>query len=392
MSGIKKVVLRAPVLTRSGYGTHARQICRFLLEKHEKNEIELFIKAVPWGVTPWLLNRDMQNGLVGKIMDRTLEHKGEFDVSIQLQLPNEWDPKLAKYNVGMTAGVETDKCNTAWIDAINQMDKVLVPTEFVKKTFLNSGDVKTDVQVVAESYDEEMASCNKPLQVDFDTNFNFLIFGQITGNNKDSDRKNIFYTIKWLCEEFAEDKDVGIILKTNMGRATKIDKRIVVNTFGKILNEIRKTSFPKLHLLHGDLTNSEVAQLYKHNSIKAFVLLSRGEGFCLPMLDAAVSGVPVIAPKHSGYLDFMKYGKFIEVDYTLKDVHPTRIDNNIFVPGAKWAEANEADFKRRVRKFKNASKVPKEWAEELSTVVKEKFSYSAVAEQYDKVLSGVLAC
>ena len=308
------------------------------------------------------------------------------------QLPNECDPKLSKYNVVMTAGGETYKCNTAWIDAINQMDKVLVPTEFVKKTFLNSGDVKTDVQVVAESYDEEMASCNKPLQVDFDTNFNFLIFGQITGNNKDSDRKNIFYTIKWLCEEFAEDKDVGIILKTNMGRATKIDKRIVVNTFGKILNEIRKTSFPKLHLLHGDLTNSEVAQLYKHNSIKAFVLLSRGEGFCLPMLDAAVSGVPVIAPKHSGYLDFMKYGKFIEVDYTLKDVHPTRIDNNIFVPGAKWAEANEADFKRRVRKFKNASKVPKEWAEELSTVVKEKFSYSAVAEQYDKVLSGVLAC
>jgi glycosyltransferase involved in cell wall biosynthesis len=392
MSGIKKVVLRAPVLTRSGYGTHARQVCRFLLEKHEKNEIELFVRAVPWGVTPWLLNKDMQNGLVGKIMQRTLEHKGEFDVSIQLQLPNEWDPKLAKYNIGMTAGVETDRCSDAWIGSINQMDKVIVPTEFAKNTFLNSGKVTTDVDVVAECFDEEMAECNKPLQVDFDTSFNFLIFGQITGNNKDNDRKNIFYTIKWLCEEFAEDKDVGIILKTNMGRATKIDKRLVVNTFGKILSEIRKSPFPKLHILHGDLTNNEVAQLYRHNSVKAFVLLSRGEGFCLPMLDAAVSGVPVIAPKHSGYLDFMKHGKFIEVDYKLKEIHPSRVDNKIFVPGAKWAEASEVDFKKRVRKFKNASKAPKEWAEALSGAVKEKFSFRAVAEQYDKVLSEVLSC
>jgi len=392
MSSIKKVVLRAPVLTRSGYGTHARQVCRFLLEKHEKNEIELFIKAVPWGITPWLLNRGMQNGLVGKIMDRTLDHKGDFDVSIQLQLPNEWDPKLASYNIGMTAGVETDRCSEPWVNAINQMDKIVVPTEFVKKTFLNSGNVTTDIHVVAESYDEEMATCNKPLQVDFDTSFNFLIFGQVTGNNKDNDRKNIFYTIKWLCEEFADDKDVGIILKTNMGRATKIDKRIVVNIFGKIISEIRKTPFPKLHILHGDLTNSEVAQLYKHNSIKAFVLLSRGEGFCLPMLDATVSGVPVIAPKHSGYLDFMKHGKFIEVDYTLKEVHQTRIDNNIFVPGAKWAEASETDFKKRVRKFRNASKMPKEWANDLSKIVKEKFSFKTVSEEYEKVLSEALSC
>jgi glycosyltransferase involved in cell wall biosynthesis len=177
-----------------------------------------------------------------------------------------------------------------------------------------------------------------------------------------------------------------------MGRATKIDKRLVVNTFGKILSEIRKGPFPKLHILHGDLTNNEVAQLYRHNSVKAFVLLSRGEGFCLPMLDAAVSGVPVIAPKHSGYLDFMKHGKFIEVDYKLKEIHPSRVDNKIFVPGAKWAEASEVDFKKRVRKFKNASKAPKEWAEALSGAVKEKFSFRAVAEQYDKVLSEVLSC
>jgi len=129
MSGIKKVVLRAPVLTRSGYGTHARQVCRFLLEKHEKNEIELFVRAVPWGVTPWLLNKDMQNGLVGKIMQRTLEHKGEFDVSIQLQLPNEWDPNIAHKNIGITAAVETNICNKSWIQNCYSMDEVIVPSQ-----------------------------------------------------------------------------------------------------------------------------------------------------------------------------------------------------------------------------------------------------------------------
>ena len=169
-----KVLLRAPLLSRSGYGVHSRQVFRYLLQNPN---LEIKTQIVPWGVTPWCVDHQAENGLIGEALSRSINSTDEnFDVSVQVQLPNEWDPKLAKYNIGMTAGVETDRCSDAWIGSINQMDKVIVPTEFAKNTFLNSGKVTTDVDVVAECFDEEMAECNKPLQVDFDTSFNFLIF------------------------------------------------------------------------------------------------------------------------------------------------------------------------------------------------------------------------
>jgi hypothetical protein len=68
-------------------------------------------------MTPWMINPDMEDGLIGEIMKRTAPINEKFDVSVQLQLPNEWDPSLAKVNIGLSAFVETDKCNPQWLDA-----------------------------------------------------------------------------------------------------------------------------------------------------------------------------------------------------------------------------------------------------------------------------------
>jgi len=392
MSDRKKVILRAPVLSRSGYGTHARQIAKYLFDKHKQNEIELYVRVVPWGITPWLINKNAQNGFIGDLMGRTMEYDGPFDVSVQLQLPNEWDPKLAKINIGVTAGVETDRCNPEWIKALDAMDGVIVPTEFIRQCFLNSGSETTDITVIPESYNPSIAACDEPLPIEISTDFNFLIFGQLTGNNKDNDRKNIFHTVRWLCEEFADDKDIGIILKTNMGRSTKIDRQVVLNTFTQIIKEIRKTEFPKIHMLHGDMSDDELAKLYRHKSLKAFVLLSRGEGFCLPMLDAAASGLPVIATNHSGYLDFMNKGRFIKIDYALNKLHKTRVDKNIFMPEAKWAEANEQDFKKKIRKFRNSNKIPTEWAAKLKKDIVMSHSHDSISKIYDSFFMELFKC
>jgi len=386
----KRVLLRAPVFTSSGYGVHSRQVAKYLLDKHDNGDIELFIRALPWGITSWILDKGAANGLVGRLMQRTGNVTEPCDVSVQVQLPNEWDSKLAHTNIGVTAGVETDKCNPKWIDCVDTMDHVIVPSTFIKTCFLNSGTPKTNITVIPESYNEAIPECTESLNVNLNTNFNFLIFGQITGNNKDNDRKNIFYTIKWLCEVFKDDPDVGIVLKTNMGKNTKIDRLNVKNTFVKILTEVRKTQYPKFHLLHGNMLDTEVAQLFNHNTIKAFVLLSRGEGYCLPMVDAAASGVPVVAIPLSGYMDFMKVGKFIKVDFELKDIHKTRIDNKIFMSGVQWGEASEEDFKRKISKFRKNYKIPQEWANDLKIKVLKDLSFDAVSRIYDDFFSGIL--
>ncbi len=387
----KTVVLRGPFLTASGYGTHGRQIAKWILNR---SDVDAKFLVTPWGNTPWLLNHDGHDGLVGKIMQRTTgpETVISSDVSIQLQLPDEWDPKLAKFNVGVTAAVETDRCHPSWIAACNSMDLIIVPSEHAKLSLTNTGTVTKPIFVVPESYSEEIDNVNEttPQLCEFSTDFNFLVFGQITGNNPNNDRKNIFYTVKWLCEAFKDDKDVGIVVKTNAGRNTKIDKFIVTDLMRQLLSEVRKGPFPKFHLLHGDMSDQEVASLYKQKQVKALVALTRGEGYGLPILEAAASGLPVIATGWSGHMDFLKHGKFISVYYQLDEIHPSRIDNKIFVKGARWANASEQDFKKRAVKFKENSSIPKEWALDMKKNITQLYNFKSICQAYDKVFSEIL--
>lgn len=384
---MKTVILRGPALTQSGYGVHTRQVAQWLLQR---KDLDVKFQATPWGDTPWLLNPEACNGLIGQIMQRSTSATTKADVSIQLQLPNEWDPKLAAKNIGITASVETDRCNPEWVAACNAMDLVITPSLHAKASLTNTGIVNRPLVVVPESYCDAVAAPELPTLPEFSTPFNFLVFGQLTGNNAHNDRKNTFFTLKWLCETFKDDPKVGIVLKTNMGRNSRIDRNMVKGMVGQLLREVRRGEFPKVHLLHGDMSEPEVASLYRHPQIKALVALTRGEGYGLPILEAAASGLPIIATGWSGHLDFLKHGKFINIYYQLNEVHPSRIDNKIFVKGARWANPSEEDFKKRVLKFYGSHTIPKQWATELQQKVLELYSLPKICEAYDAVTREIL--
>jgi glycosyltransferase involved in cell wall biosynthesis len=386
----KKVLIRGPLLTQSGYGVHARQVARWLFGR---DDLDVEVQALPWGDTPWLIDRNLHDGFIGRIMEKTVDPSGRsYDATIQIQLPNEWDTTLSKVNIGITASVETDRCNPEWVDACNRMSMVIVPSQHSKNSLTSTGLVTAPIKIVPEAYSEAILK-NENTKIDelnFSTNFNFLIFGQITGNNPENERKNIFYTVKWLCEAFERDKDVGIVIKTNSGRNTCIDRRLMQQTFEGLAKEIRKGDFPRIHLLHGDLSDEEVSSLYRHSKIKALVSLTKGEGYGLPILEAAASGLPVIATNWSGHKDFLSHGKFIEIDYKLSEIHSTRVDNKIFMNGSKWANVHEEDFKKKVTKFRSASSIPREWARDLSEKIQKKYSIEAVKSIYEEATKDLI--
>jgi len=392
---MKRIIVRGPALTQSGYGVHCRQVAAWLLSKPN---LDVKFQILPWGDTPWILDKNIQNGLIDKIAKNTValsdSKDNPYDISFQLQLPNEWDPTIAKFNVGMTAGVETDVCNPEWIKHCNKMNLIIVPSKHAANCLKSNGKIDTPVVVVPESFCDEILE-EIPVAVannlpNFSTNFNFLLFGQITGDNPFNDRKNIFFTIKWLCETFKDDKDVGIVIKTNTGRNTPIDRRRTKQLLKSLAKECRKGDFPKIHLLHGEMSDIDVAALYKHKQIKALISLTRGEGYGLPILEAAASGLPVIATGWSGHMDFLNHGKYISIAYNLKQIHSSRVDNKIFVPYAKWAEVVEEDVKKKLLKFRNSHSTPKEWALELATIIKQKYSSEAVFKSYDEVMKEIL--
>jgi glycosyltransferase involved in cell wall biosynthesis len=222
------------------------------------------------------------------------------------------------------------------------------------------------------------------------TDFNFLVFGQFCGNNPENDRKNLAFTVKWLCEEFKDNPEVGVIVKTNFGRNTKIDKNNTTNILAKVLMETKKGVGPKFYLLHGDMKEEEVAALYRHPKVKALVSLTRGEGFGLPLLEAASCGLPVIVTNWSAHTEFLKQGKYVKVDYRLGLVHKSRVDNKIFFENMQWAHPNEQDAKRKLKRFYRSPGLPQQWAKELAKKLQETHSFEAISTKYTEVLKDVL--
>lgn len=386
---MKKVVIRAPLLSKSGYGEHSRQIFKYLLTKPG---IEIITQIVPWGITPWGVADSSFGGLAPEVMKRSVSNENDkFDVSIQVQLPNEWDSSLANFNIGVTAGVETDRCNPMWTSVhCTKMDMVIVPSEHAKNTLEDSGTTGTDIHVVPESYFPELTKAHNEINLDVSTSFNFLTVGVLTGMSPETDRKNLFYLLKWFVEAFKDDKSVGLIVKTNQGRETTIDKVKTKRMLSHVLKELGSPENPKVYLLHGDMSRSEMNDLYKSKNVKALLSITRGEGFGLPLLEAAVAGLPVIATDWSAHTEFLNKGRWLKVDYSLKSIAKQKIDNQIFVPGAQWAEASEDSFKKTVKKFRKSYVTPTTWAQELSETLKEEYSEKTIFKKYEEVIGGIL--
>ncbi len=379
------VVLRAPFLTCSGYGQHSRQIGEWLMRLVKAGSIELICEPLYWGNTTWITNVD-RDPLVNALVMRCKKLPRKPDVSFQLQLPNEWDPQLAHANVGITAAVETDKAVSEWRKACDSMDHVVVPSLHALKNLKSTGwDGPPEcAHVIPESFPSALltrdvnTSALDPLPL-----FTFLVFGQMTGqDNAKADRKNLHNTVRWLLEEFADDGEVGILLKTNQGRSTTFDAYHTENIVRNVIKDVSSRTakkLPEVHLVHGDLDDLAVAALYRHPNVKALVSATRGEGFGLPLLEAAACDLPVIATGWSAHTEFLGLGRYVDLPCTLQLIPKERVDGKIFPAGAKWAEVSEDDFKRRVRKFRTSSSIPREWAKDLGVKIRESYNQDTIA-------------
>ena len=98
-----------------------------------------------------------------------------------------------------------------------------------------------------------------------------------------------------------------------------------------------------------------------------------------------------MATEWSGHMDFLNNIKFSGFEYDLVNVHKSRIDNEIFVNGAKWAHPREENTKSKLKKIKKSYKIPSEWAQSGEKFLKNNLSPEKVFEIYDNVLQDILS-
>ena len=373
------VHIRGPLLSISGYGVHARQIARWAFDQN----FHVTTDITPWGITPWYTDREECGGLVDKIMEASMPITTKPDYSFQIMLPNEWDHTLAKKNFGVSAVVETDICSSSWVLACQRMDHVIVPSEFAKRCLVNTGLKSKRVTVIPEAFLDTCVETPIDLDLSFETSNNYLLLGQISGD-PETDRKNTAYTIAMFCDEFKDEPDVGLIIKTNYGSNSTVDRTATRRRLSSIINQVRKGSFPKVYLVHGYLKEREVSSLYKHPKVKGLLSFTHGEGFGLPMLEAAACGLPVCATNWSAHTEFLNLGDWCKVPSTLVDVPFKKIDGKIFVAGAKWADVDHTIARATLRNFVKEEKPSNDT---LKRVIRNKYSYESISCKYDSFWS-----
>jgi len=399
-------LVTAPVATRSGYGAHSRDIVRALI-KLDRYDIKIY--SVRWGNCPMnALNEQDPNDKM--IIDRLLQQPQlpqQPELHFHIVIPNEFS-NIAKYNIGITAGIETTVAPPYWLDGVNRMDLNIVPSKFVKNVFET---IEFDVQNKQTGQPAGKLKLQKPMEVLFegaDTNiykktkefnielndqlksieepFNFLYVGHWLQGGLGKDRKDTGMLVKVFLETFKNmKKRPGLIMKTSGAGFSVMDREDIINK----INDIKSTvtgDLPNIYFLHGDFTDEEMNQIYNHPKVKAHVNLTHGEGFGRPLLEASLSEKPIITSNWSGHTDFLNSDLSILLSGDLVDVPKKSFPKDFYLEGMQWFTVNYQKASQSMQEvYKNYKKF-KLPAKKLAMGNRSKFSLDAMTSELGKIL------
>ena len=394
-------VVSCPIDTFSGYGARSRDFVKSLIQLKDK---EWDIKILPqrWGETPW--NFLSENDPLKQRFVR--EQQQQPDIWIQITVPNEFQ-SVGRFNIGVSAGIETNIIPGDFVEGMNRMDLNLVSSEHSKQVSLNTEFDKIDnrtqqridsvkinkpVEVLFEGLDLDKyykKPQNSGILKDVKEDFCFLYTGHWLPGDFGEDRKNTALLIKTFLETFNGPgrKKPALVLKTNMVDYSLLDREDVLDRINIIKNQVQG-NLPNIYLVHGEMTDGEMNQLNNDNKVKAFVSFTKGEGYGRPLAEAAITGKPVIVSNWSGHKDFIHPNYNVLVGGELKNVHPSSA-NQFLLKESQWFNIS-TDIASRAMKdvFKHYKKYF-ESSRKQTQYLKGNFSFDKMTEKLNSLLPKV---
>jgi len=400
-------VISSPFDTYSGYGARSRDYIKAVIDT-DKYDVKLLSQR--WGETAWdfCQHNSKWEFLYDYILpSNKLDRKP--DIWTQISIPSEFEA-VGKFNIGVTAGIETTGCAAEWVQGLNKMDLNFVSSEHSKKVFkdvkFEKRDKKTQnlleviklekpVEVLFEGFDDTVYKKIEAKEVKIDLSkikesFCYLFVGHWMQGEIGHDRKNVGLMIKTFFETFKNKKNKpALILKASVGTASYQSREEILKRINQIKKTVNASNIPNVYLINGEMSDQEMNDLYNHSKVKAMVSFTKGEGFGRPLLEFTSTGKPIIASGWSGQIDFLDPNMCFLVGGSLEDVHNSAA-NKWLLKETKWFKPDPnisgAILKEMHKNYKNfVVKGKKQRRKSLDN-----FTYTHMVKQLDNYLDSYI--
>jgi len=347
--------------------------------------------------------------LIKKIQYPPVQLSRAPDLFIQISIPSEFTP-VGKYNIGITAGIETTLISPSWIDGCNRMNMIWTISEHSKQIILgtvrehknsstneviSSQKVKVPVHVLPNCVHTDIYRKLHPDNIPTSVNTLlksipekkcFLFVGHWLSGNIGEDRKNVGLLTHIFCEvfkKFPKLEKPALILKTSGAGFSLLDRENCLKKIRSIRSHHGELC-PNVYLLHGDMSEEEMNGLYNHPKIKANVNFTHGEGFGRPLLEFTMTEKPTIASGWSGQLDFLDVNSAMLIGGKLEKIPQGSVQSDILIPESSWfnidvQQAANALLWIFTEQYKTDSH--KKSREKLANDNRVKFSYESVKQR-----------
>ena len=398
-------MISCPIDTYSGYGARSRDVVKAIIEM-DKYDVKILPQR--WGNCSWGFIEDHEEdwGFLNQhlFQPQPNQQYPKPDIWMQITIPNEFIPQ-GHYNIGVTAGIESTVAPADWVEGCNRMNLILGSSKHTIDVLKSSAfekrdnntqqvvgnikfdDTKVKTDILFEGVKTDIYKpTNEILSLpEIKESFCYLFVGHWIQGDLGHDRKNVGLLVKSFLETFKnKTKQPALILKTSQGSVSYMDRDAIL----KKINDIKKTvrgRLPKIYLIHGDLLDEEINQLYNHPKVKCMISLTKGEGFGRPLLEFTQSKKPIITTGWSGHVDFLKPDMSVLLPGHLGDVHPSA-QNKWLIQGSKWFDVDTMALgnalKDMYKNYKNW--VPK--AKQQGNYCKENFSFEKMKELLGQIL------
>jgi glycosyltransferase involved in cell wall biosynthesis len=257
----------------------------------------------------------------------------------------------------------------AWVDAFNtSLDLVTVTSGFVAKTLRDNG-VHTPIAVVGNGVDHMAA----PEQIGQPVKRGAFRFLHVSSCFP---RKGVDALLAAWVRAFDIESGVELAIKTFANPH---------NTVAVDLEALRR-AHPRhapITLIEAEQTAAEMRALY--DSADCVVCPSRGEGFGLPLAEAAALGKPLITTAYGGQSDFCtpETSWLCDFSFALSRSH-------LGLPGSVWVEPDVGSLAQALVACRDAA--PQERARRVEAawrLVTERYSWDRVAEATRAAIAAV---